>query len=172
MTTYLVRATNYCKLSKRERNLMSVSLGSAAALVRLSFLVQSIYTEVAEKHGLTAAHAQLICVVREVPRGMSELAGLLRLEKSSLSGLVDRAEQRGLLSRRPENDDRRATSVKLTGIGLQLADAFHDEVTQKLAAVVSALSTREEQRFAALASRVLVSAGIPVIFADVNTPDK
>lgn len=145
---------------------MSDRLSPAAALVRLSFLVQSIYAEVAEKHGLTVAQAQLTCVIKDMPRSMSELASLLRLEKSSLSGLVDRAEQRGLLYRRAEGDDRRVTVVALTEVGLPLAEAFHAEVTERLIAVVGFLSTRDEARFADLASRIVHSADIPPVFGE------
>ena len=147
---------------------MSDHLGPAAALVRLSFLVQAIYSEVAEKHELTVAQAQLICVVKERARGMSELAAMLRLEKSSLSGLVDRAEQRGLLSRRAEGEDRRATMLVLTEVGLPLAEAFYAEVTERLTLVVGALPPRERARFAELASRLVLSAHIPPVFGEMN----
>jgi DNA-binding MarR family transcriptional regulator len=141
-------------------------LGAAASLVRLSFLVQSIYAEVADKHGLTVAHAQLLCVINETPRGMSELAGMLRLEKSSLSGLVDRAEARGLLARRSEHDDRRSTLVSLTSVGLPLAEAFHSEVTQRLEIVVQMLPSREERRFTELASKLVLAEQIPAVFGE------
>lgn len=145
---------------------MSDHFGPAAALVRMSFLVQSIYAEVAEKHGLTVAHAQLLCVVKDTPRGMSELAKMLRLEKSSLSGLVDRAEHRALLYRQAEDDDRRTIKVKLTATGLPIAEAFYAETTQRLEEVVRVLSTSEEARFTELARRIVASEDIPPVFGD------
>jgi DNA-binding MarR family transcriptional regulator len=145
---------------------MSDSLGAAAALVRLSFLVQSIYSEVADKHGLTAAHAQLLCVVKDEPRGMTELTRMLRLEKSSLSGLVDRAEQKGLIVRQAEGDDRRAIKVALTESGQPLAEQFYSEVAQRLEAVVQIFPKRDEDRFTDLASRIVLSEDIPPVFGD------
>jgi DNA-binding MarR family transcriptional regulator len=145
---------------------MSDHFGPAAALVRMSFLVQSIYAEVAEKHGLTVAHAQLLCVVMDTPKGMSELAAMLRLEKSSLSGLVDRAEQRGLLYRHAESDDRRMVKVALTKAGRPVTEAFFAETTKRLEEVVSVLSTRDEARFTELARRILAAAAIPPVFGD------
>jgi DNA-binding MarR family transcriptional regulator len=147
---------------------MSDNLGAAAALVRLSFLVQSIYAEVAERHGLTTAHAQLLCVVKDMPRGMSELARMLRLEKSSLSGLVDRAEQRGLLCRRTEGDDRRTIRVALTEAGQPLVEAFYAEVAQRLETVAQMLPPRDEARFTELASRIVLMEDIPPVFGDVR----
>ena len=46
--------------------------------------------------------------------GMQQLARILELEKSSVSGLVDRAERRGLVRRVSAPDDRRAVRVELT----------------------------------------------------------
>lgn len=145
---------------------MADSLGAAAALVRLSFLVQSIYAEIADKHGLTVAQAQLLCVIKDVPRGMTELARMLRLEKSSLSGLVDRAEQRGLLFRQTEGEDRRAIKVALTATGKPLTEAFYAEVEERLKMVVEALPKREEDRFTELASRIVLLEDIPAVFGE------
>lgn len=145
---------------------MADSLGAAAALVRLSFLVQSIYAEIADKHGLTVAQAQLLCVIKGVPRGMTELARMLRLEKSSLSGLVDRAEQRGLLFRQTEGEDRRAIKVALTATGKPLTEAFYAEVEERLTMVVEALPKREEDRFTELASRIVLLEDIPAVFGE------
>lgn len=145
---------------------MTDSLGAAAALVRLSFLVQSIYAEIADKHGLTVAQAQLLCVIKDVPRGMTELARMLRLEKSSLSGLVDRAEQRGLLFRQTEGEDRRAIKVALTATGKPLTEAFYAEVEERLKMVVEALPKREEDRFTELASRIVLLEDIPAVFGE------
>lgn len=145
---------------------MADSLGAAAALVRLSFLVQSIYAEIADKHGLTVAQAQLLCVIKDVPRGMTELARMLRLEKSSLSGLVDRAGQRGLLFRQTEGEDRRAIKVALTATGKPLTEAFYAEVEERLKMVVEALPKREEDRFTELASRIVLLEDIPAVFGE------
>ncbi len=45
---------------------------------------------------------------------MNELAELLGLDKSSTSGLVDRAQRRGLVRRVPSQLDRRSVRVRLT----------------------------------------------------------
>ena len=49
----------------------------ADALIRLSALTQSAFTRTAERHGLPAAQARLLCMLAAGPRRMSELAGLL-----------------------------------------------------------------------------------------------
>lgn len=100
-------------------------LDPAAALVRISFLVQSIYTRTAARHDLTPQQAQLLCIVKDEPRAMADLVTMLRIDKSSVSGLVDRIEQRGLLRRQQSNTDRRAVTVSATARGRKRAQAFY-----------------------------------------------
>ena len=78
----------------------------ADGLIRLSVLTQSAFAQAAGRHGLPGAQARLLCVLAGGSRGMSELAGLLGIEKAALTGLADRAERRGLIAR---------TAVPVTG---------------------------------------------------------
>ena len=73
----------------------------ADGLIRLSVLTQSVFTRTAERHGLPAAQARLLCMLAAGPRRMSELADLLGVERAALTGLADRAERRGLVARTP-----------------------------------------------------------------------
>jgi DNA-binding MarR family transcriptional regulator len=71
----------------------------ADGLIRLSGMTQAVFVRTAERHGLPAAQARLLCMLATGPRRMSELAGLLGIEKAALTGLADRAERRGLVAR-------------------------------------------------------------------------
>src|SRR5260370_37768018 len=71
----------------------------AAGLLRLSFLVQGVFARASERHDLTPAQARLLCILAGRPRGMAELAGLLRVEEGAVTVLVDRVERRGLAER-------------------------------------------------------------------------
>ena len=103
----------------------------ADGLIRLSVLTHSVFARVAERHGLPAAQARLLCVLAGGSRGMSELAGLLGIEKAALTGLADRAERRGLIARTAVPGDRRALSVALTPGGRDAASAFHLELSAR-----------------------------------------
>ncbi len=70
-----------------------------AALVRSSFLVNAVYAESGREYGVTPQQGQLLCVLMSRSYGMSELGAMLRLAKSSLTGLVDRTERNGLVRR-------------------------------------------------------------------------
>lgn len=141
-------------------------IGVAAGLVRLSFLVQSIYAEVCEAQDLTPTQAQLLCVLTDGSRGMAELAQTLHLGKSSLSGLVDRAESKGLVRRVASRDDGRALSVELTKSGTKLATAFHDETAARLEQTVSCMPSDARAALTAIAGRLVREHEVPVVFQD------
>ena len=133
----------------------------ADGLIRLSALTQSAFTRTAERHGLPAAQARLLCMLAAGPRRMSELAGLLGIEKAALTGLADRAERRGLVARTSVPGDRRAVSVALTPEGREVAAAFHRDVSDSLERLAGVLPPDERGRFGRSLARVTASASWP-----------
>ncbi|MFC7729532.1 MarR family winged helix-turn-helix transcriptional regulator [Actinomadura keratinilytica] len=133
----------------------------AAALLRLSTAVQAIYTRVSEKYELTAVQARLLCILLDGPRCMADLAGRLGVEKAALTGLMNRAERRGLARRGPVPGDRRAVQVTLTATGREAALAFHDEVTAELARLTAHLAPADREAFRATIAGILHRCGIP-----------
>ena len=134
----------------------------ADGLIRLSVLTQSAFARVAEHHGLPAAQARLLCVLTGGARGMSELAALLGIEKAALTGLADRAQRRGLITRTAVPGDRRALSVALTPAGRDAASAFHRELSASLSRLTDVLPPTERARFGRSLARVAADAPWPV----------
>ena len=91
----------------------------------------------AAEHDISIVQTRLLGVLRDREPTMNGLARLLGLEKSSVTGLVDRAERRGLVVRVPSSTDGRAVLVSLTAEGRSLASEvasrFEDEVSTMLA---------------------------------------
>ncbi len=81
---------------------------ATTGLFQLACLVQGTYARVSERHDLTPVQARLLCILADGPRGMAELARCFEVEKAALTGLIDRAERRGLVKRSPVPGDRRA----------------------------------------------------------------
>lgn len=133
-------------------------------LVRLMFLVQGAYARASARHGLTPAQAKMLCMLLGQPRGMAELAGLLGVEKAALTGLVDRAERRGLAERTTVPGDRRALRVSLTDAGRQAAAACHREVCAEVAKLAGGLAPDELAGFSRGLRRILESQGVPGSF--------
>jgi DNA-binding MarR family transcriptional regulator len=133
----------------------------ADGLLRLSVLAQSAFAREAERRGLPGAQARLLCVLAGGPRRMSELAGVLGIEKAALTGLADRAERRGLIARAAVPGDRRAVSVALTPEGEETAAAFHRDVVASLSRLAEVLPPVERERFGCSLARVTAAAPWP-----------
>jgi len=74
---------------------------------------------------------------------------------STISGLVDRAEKRGLLQRAPNPLDRRSVDVLLSEAGAELAERGAAQISRSLSPMTSALTGAEALRLITLLERML-----------------
>jgi DNA-binding MarR family transcriptional regulator len=86
---------------------------------------------------------------------MLELGGHLGLDKSSMTGLVSRAEKRGLVARSPSPDDGRAVLVALTPLGQQLAEACLAEVERRVHELTDQLTADDRDTLTRLADALV-----------------
>ncbi|MGF1429529.1 MarR family winged helix-turn-helix transcriptional regulator [Kitasatospora sp. LaBMicrA B282] len=138
--------------------------GVVPALVRTSFLVDSVYTAAARDHGITPQQGQLLCVLMAHPHGMGELGEVLHLARSSLTGLVDRTARLGLVARSTDARDARAVRVALTAPGSEVAAAFYLDTSRRVAALGADLAPAERARLAQLLWQVLAANEVPEVF--------
>ena len=133
----------------------AAELSTVDALAQLSFLVHGALEVRAGELDLSMVQARLLGVLRDRTPTMNELAVLLGLDKSSITGLIDRAERRGLVERVASPTDRRRVLVRITRQGRSLvskaAARFEADVSQALAC----LSETERATLTRLAGRVL-----------------
>lgn len=129
-------------------------------LVRAGFEVMAVLNRIGSENELSLTQLRVLAILRDRRLRMSVLADYLGLEKSTLSGLADRAEKRDLLARSPNADDGRAVDVYLTAVGARLAERLSGEVAAALAPLTGALTTVEQQRLAALLDRMLATRSI------------
>ena len=132
------------------------------ALVQLSFSVHELIARVAARHDLSVTQARLLGILRDRDPAMSDLRDHLVLEKSSVSGLIDRAERRGLVVRSTGHSDGRAVHVRLTEQGAELATRFAGEVYAELEVLLAPLSDRDQRRLSELAGVVLATPGVSI----------
>ncbi|HEY5519459.1 MAG TPA: MarR family transcriptional regulator [Candidatus Limnocylindrales bacterium] len=85
----------------------------------------------------------LMLLVTIGPTHMSELAGALRISLSTLSGLVDRLVESGLVSRHTDDHDRRQVIVSLSADGVQFLDYFQEVGVSHLRELLLRLSPDE-----------------------------
>lgn len=132
-------------------------LSTVDALVQLSFLVQGVLADAVAAHQLSLTQVRLLGVLRGREPGMAELAAHLGLDKSSATGLIDRAERRGLVRRTPSAADRRAVAVSLTAEGKSLATTVETVVTDAIRALTTTLTGQQERNLVAAAGALLAA---------------
>jgi MarR family transcriptional regulator, lower aerobic nicotinate degradation pathway regulator len=141
-------------------------------LAQLSFLVYGTLERLAAEHDVSIIQMRLLGVLRDRGPTMNQLAKLLGLDKSSITGLVDRAERRGLVARVPSTTDRRAVLVNLTDDGRSLASAVSTRFEAEISKMLNRLAPRDRQALTRLVSRLLVAhaadQGVD-LFADIDT---
>jgi DNA-binding MarR family transcriptional regulator len=130
-------------------------LGVVDGLVQLSFVIQSLLGRIADEHDLSIIAMRMLLVLRDREIGMLELSRILELEKSSVTGLVDRAERRELVHRVAVPGNRRAVRVIVTPRGHALARAVVADVTAQVTELVGGLSEAQQHRLAQLASSLI-----------------
>ncbi|NUP01148.1 MAG: MarR family transcriptional regulator [Nonomuraea sp.] len=101
-------------------------------LVRTTFEVAGVLTRVGGEHDLSLTQLRVLGILRDRRARMTDLAAYLGLDKSTLSGLIDRAQRRGLLTRGKNPDDGRVVEVYITPAGLELTERVEDEVRRAL----------------------------------------
>jgi MarR family transcriptional regulator, lower aerobic nicotinate degradation pathway regulator len=145
-------------LSKTAPADASTELGLVDALAQLSFLVHDGLAEIAGRHDLSIVQTRLLGILRDRQPTMNTLGRHLGLDKSSISGLVDRAERRGLVARTVSATDRRAFQVSITGSGRLLAEQVEAAFAERVASLVASVPDSERHQLSQLAAQI-VAAG-------------
>jgi DNA-binding MarR family transcriptional regulator len=127
------------------------------ALVRNTFQVAGVLTRIGAERNLSLTQLRVLGILRDRRPRMTELAAFLGLDKSTLSGLIDRAERRGLVARGKNPQDRRVVDVFLTQAGLELAEQVYDEVRRALAPAADRLDPQERDQLVQLLHAVMYS---------------
>ncbi|UFS59416.1 MarR family winged helix-turn-helix transcriptional regulator [Subtercola endophyticus] len=102
------------------------------ALVQLSFAVHLALTRIAGQFDLSVTQLRLLGILRDRTPSMAAIADFLELDRSSISGLVDRAERRGLVARRASTVDARVILVEATPEGLAVGAQIAQGVSSAL----------------------------------------
>jgi DNA-binding MarR family transcriptional regulator len=128
------------------------------SLVQLSFLIQNILARIGAEHDLSIIQIRLLGILRDREPGMLQLAKHLGLDKSSITGLVDRAQRRGLVERTVSQSDRRGFNVRATAAGWQIIHEVGEQIERQITEVTAGLTEAERAQTIALASKILITA--------------
>jgi MarR family transcriptional regulator, lower aerobic nicotinate degradation pathway regulator len=125
------------------------------ALVQISFALMAVLTEVASEHDLSLTQLRVLGILRDREPTMAELATFTGLERSTVSGLIDRAAQRGLVTKTADPHDGRSVRVTLTESARDLVPEVTATVGDRIKALTGQLTTGEQRRLTALLSKAL-----------------
>jgi DNA-binding MarR family transcriptional regulator len=123
-------------------------------LVQLSFAVQEALGRVGARYEVSITQMRLFGVLRDRQPAMMEVAEYLHLDRSSVTGLVDRAERRGMVERVASDRDGRGVHVRLTAEGRRLVSRAQREVEAEVHALTAGLTNAEASRLRVTVAKV------------------
>ena len=100
--------------------------------------------EISRRHGLTPRQYLLLLMIKASeetrdPATISQLVERLALTQSTVTELVQRAEDAGLVARRPSPDDGRVAHLSLTPVGANRFHAAFEELGAERARLAHAI---------------------------------
>jgi DNA-binding MarR family transcriptional regulator len=125
------------------------------SLVQVSFAVIAVLSRVAAEQDLSLTQLRVLGILRDRQPTMAELASYLGLERSTVSGLIDRAVQRGLVQKDADPTDGRSVRVSLTERARRLESRMIAEIGELMAPLTDRLNTSERKRLTDLLAKVL-----------------
>jgi len=124
-------------------------------LVQVSFAVIAALNHVASEHDLSLTQLRVLGILRDREPTMAELATYLGLERSTVSGLIDRAVQRGLVRKTSDSADGRSVRVSLTAQARRLEARVIADVNELMAPLIDRLNGNEQKRLSGLLAKAL-----------------
>jgi len=112
-------------------------------------LSEAIQTRIWHAAELTLAQARVLRQLAKEPRSLGQLGTDLRLAPPSMTRLADRLEERGLIARSRDAEDRRKVLVTLTAEGRRLVSAIPIFEGTPIRAAVDRMTVGDRERIAA-----------------------
>jgi DNA-binding MarR family transcriptional regulator len=129
-------------------------------LGRAAILKDRIIDTHMEPHGITAAQFKVLIIMAQFGVDTpAELCRNLSLDSGSMTRMLDRLEQKKLLSRKRSDLDRRQVQLVLTADGQRLADMLPQIGAQALNQLAGVLEAGELETLERILKKILIAAG-------------
>jgi DNA-binding MarR family transcriptional regulator len=115
---------------------------------RLNQIAVAIFLQETEAHGLTPVQYAALSKVGVTP-GVDQrtLARSIGLDTSTIAGVIDRLEARGLMQRKSSPEDRRVRLLSLTHEGQNLLQAVEPDMLKAQQRILKPLPAAERDAF-------------------------
>lgn len=118
-----------------------------------------------QSHGLTGPQALILKALRINPVAVSELAGRISLSVATVTDILNRLEQRGLITRVRDEQDRRRVLVGTTPAGLELLKSAPPLLQERFVQHLNTLQDWEQTMLLASLQRLAAMMGAESIDA-------
>lgn len=111
--------------------------------------------QLASAHRITAP--QLVCLLTVAEKGRTTATAIgreVQLSASTVVGILDRLEEKGLITRERDRIDRRLVHIRATALGTALAQNAPSPLQATLANVLSTLPEKEQATIAKSLERI------------------
>jgi DNA-binding MarR family transcriptional regulator len=114
-------------------------------IIGISKIIHKRGHKIAKEYGLTYDQFHLLIYLNssQNPPTINDIANKLDRAQNTVSEKITRLEEKGLIARRVDIDDRRITRVEITQKGSQLINKIEKEKNHKV--ILSALTHMEEE---------------------------
>ena len=114
------------------------------AIIYLYTESRRITKELAKRADLTGPQLTVVKLLEQVgDLSLSELSEKIRAQNSTVTGIIDRMEREGLVTRERSKEDRRVVHIRLSAKGMQLAREIPVEPMEIFKGALESLSAQE-----------------------------
>jgi DNA-binding MarR family transcriptional regulator len=129
---------------------------TVAALRRLLRAVYIDNAKMSRQYGVTGAQGSVMRSLRDSgPASSAQLSRILYVKPSTMTGIIDRLEKKGLVVRTPKIGDRRVSIIMMTPEGEVLTRQLPDPLEMKLVSNLSDLDTEHVKQVSTIVEELL-----------------
>ena len=121
-----------------------------------STLLKKVARRFFREHGFSEAQFNLLMTLKNVdgPMTQNELSRRLLVDKSNITGVIDRLEEMRLIMRKKVSGDRRSYHIVLTDEGRRRIEELDGPYSEVVAGVMAGFSTEERSELSRLTRKM------------------
>lgn len=151
---------SHAERQKVGRGIPLADTANLARVTRLAAYLERGLAEISANAGLKPAQFQVLAelIGRESSAmTVSDLARVVVLTSGAMTPLLDQLDERGLIHRQVDPDDRRARRIRITEKGRSLISRALDQQVTRHRALNAVLNAEERETLSALLRKLLIA---------------